>query len=80
MSGVLLKSQQNTTGVTTIGANNTSITFNSRGLASNQTNFRFCDNRGGNFARSVEVLTTGYIQSGDTPGRAVWNNTAINCP
>jgi len=77
---VLLKSQENATAGPTITANNNTITFDSRGLASSSTNFSFCDNRGGNFARSVQVMTTGYIQSGDRPGQAVWNNNAINCP
>lgn len=79
-TGVLIKSQQNASTGPTIGANNNSITFNFLGLATNQTNFSFCDTRGGTYARSVEVMTTGYIQSGDTPGLAVWNNGAINCP
>lgn len=79
-TGVLIKSQQNASTGPTIGANNNSITFNSRGLATSQTNFSFCDTRGGTYARSVEVMTTGYIQSGDTPGLAVWNNGAITCP
>lgn len=79
-TGVLLKSQQNASIGPTISANNSSITFNSRGLASSQTNFSLCDVRGASYARSVEVMTTGYIQAGDTAGTAVWSNSAMSCP
>ncbi len=79
-AGILLKSQENGTAGPNITANNNTITFDARGLASSQTNFSLCDTRGSNFARSIEVMTTGYIQSGDTPGRAVWNNNTIACP
>lgn len=79
-TGILLKSQQNDNSGPTINSNLSSITFDSRGLASGQSNFSFCDSRGGTFAHSVEVMTTGFIQSGDTPGQAVWNNSSLNCP
>ncbi|HHM0577239.1 TPA: type IV pre-pilin, partial [Legionella pneumophila] len=32
------------------------------------------------FARSAMVLATGFVQSGTTPGQAVWSNGALNCP
>jgi len=79
-SAVLLKSEQYSLAGPAINANNNTVTFNPRGLAANQTNFSLCDARGSRFARSVGVMATGYIQSGDTPGRAVWNNLALSCP
>ena len=79
-TAVLLRSQQNSTVSTTVSANNTSVTFDFIGLASGATNFSFCDARGGTFARSIQVMATGYVQSGDTPGQAVWNNNPMTCP
>ncbi len=79
-TSVLIKSQENSPNGPTITANNNSVTFNSQGSASSQTNFSFCDDRGASFAHSVEIMTTGYIQSGNTPGQAVWNNNAMTCP
>lgn len=79
-TGILLKSEQNNAVGPTISANGTSITFDERGLANSQTNFTFCDTRGGTFAHSVEVMTTGFIQSGAVRGQAVWNNAALACP
>ena len=57
-----------------------SITFDSRGLATTQANFKACDHRGGAFARSVEVLPTGFIQTGSTMGMAAWDGGALTCP
>jgi type IV fimbrial biogenesis protein FimT len=79
-AATLLKSQQNGNNSPTISANTNSITFSAHGLASAQTNFTLCDTRGSIYARSVEVMTTGYIQSGPTTGQAVWNNNALACP
>lgn len=71
----------------TLGANDptlsstvTSVTFDSRGIATTQANFKSCDNRGGAFAQSVEVLPTGFVQSGSTMGFAVWDGGALTCP
>lgn len=58
----------------------TSVTFDSRGIATTQANFKSCDNRGGAFARSVEVLPTGFILSGDAMGTAVWDGSRLACP
>ena len=58
----------------------TSVTFDSRGIATTQANFKVCDNRGGAFAQSVEVLPTGFVQSGPTMGVSVWDNSALVCP
>ncbi|MFC5474692.1 GspH/FimT family pseudopilin [Paraherbaspirillum soli] len=57
-----------------------SVTFDPRGLATTQANFKVCDSRGAKFARSVQVLPTGFIQSGPTPGLAVWDGSALTCP
>ncbi len=57
-----------------------SVTFDSRGIATTQANFKSCDNRGGTFARSVNVLPTGFIQSSSTMGIAVWDGSALTCP
>lgn len=57
-----------------------SVLFDPHGLATTQNNFTLCDNRGSAFAHSVEVLATGFIQSGATAGQAVWNNGALTCP
>lgn len=80
-TAVLLKSQQNSaTSPITISSSAASVTFDSHGLAVTQSNFKLCDARGGQFARSVMVSATGYVQSGATPGFAVWNNAALACP
>ncbi len=57
-----------------------SVTFDSRGIATTQANFKTCDNRGATFARSVEVLPTGFIQTSTTMGVAVWDGGALTCP
>lgn len=75
----LLRSKQNTMGPT-INSNVTSIIFTAHGLSSNQSNFTFCDDRGSAYARSVEVMATGFIQAGQTAGTAVWNNASLTCP
>jgi type IV fimbrial biogenesis protein FimT len=79
-TATLLKSQQNDDKAPTVTSTLNLITFDARGLASGQAHFSLCDSRGGSFARSVEVMTTGFIQSGDTPGKAAWNNKSITCP
>ena len=56
------------------------VTFDPRGITTTQANFKSCDNRGGSFARSVEVLPTGFIQSSTTMGTAAWSGGALACP
>ena len=57
-----------------------SVTFDSRGIATTQANFKSCDSRGGTFVRSVSVLPTGFIQSSPTMGVAAWDGSALTCP
>lgn len=80
-TATLLHSEQNapTTGLL-ITANINSVTFDEHGLASNQSNFTLCDSRGSTYAQSVEVMATGFIQQGATPGVAIWNNGVLTCP
>ena len=78
--GTLLKSQQASSTDPVLTANVASVVFDSHGLATTQSNFKLCDDRGGAFARSIEVLATGFVQPGNTPGQAVWDNSALTCP
>jgi type IV fimbrial biogenesis protein FimT len=78
--GTLLKSQQASPTDPLLTANVTSVVFDSHGIATTQSNFKLCDDRGGAFARSIEVLATGFVQPGNTPGQAVWDNSALTCP
>ena len=57
-----------------------SVIFDARGIATTQANFKSCDSRGGAFAQSVRVLTTGLVQSGSVMGTAVWDGGALTCP
>lgn len=57
-----------------------SVTFDAHGIATTQSHFKLCDSRGGQYAQSVEVIPTGFVQRGDTAGFAVWDSTALNCP
>jgi type IV fimbrial biogenesis protein FimT len=79
-AATLLKSQQNAGNAPTVSANASEVLFDRYGLSTTQSNFTLCDSRGGTFARSVEVLATGYVQSGTAPGQAVWNNGTLTCP
>ncbi|CEG58505.1 GspH/FimT family pseudopilin [Legionella fallonii] len=79
-TSTLLKSQQYSSNDPTLSSNVTSVTFDAHGIATTQSNFKLCDNRGGTFATSVEVLATGFVQLGNTPGQAVWDNSALACP
>ncbi len=56
------------------------VTFDTRGIATTQSNFKICDQRGGAFAQSVQVLPSGFVQSGSTMGSAVWNGSGLACP
>ena len=58
----------------------TIVSFDSTGLATSQANFKSCDSRGGSYARSLEVLPTGFIQTGSGMGIAAWNGATLTCP
>lgn len=77
-AATLLKSQAFTT--SRIAATVTSIVFDNHGLATTQNNFTVCDTRGASYARSIQVLATGFVQAGPTAGVAVWNNGSLTCP
>ncbi len=79
-TGSLLKSQQYSPTDPTLSSNVTSVVFDAHGIATTQSNFKLCDSRGGSYATSVEVLATGFVQLGNTPGQAVWDNSALACP
>lgn len=76
----LIKSQQSTNADPELTANVSNVIFDPHGLSTTQSNFTLCDSRGSTYARSIEVLATGYVQAGATPGQAVWNNGALACP
>lgn len=82
---VLLQSQQSgprdpvLSPVAIQGVTPASVVFDARGLAATQSNFILCDARGSAFARSLQVLATGYVQLGATPGLALWGST-LTCP
>lgn len=75
----LLISQQNGPGGITLSST-ANVLFDARGLATSPANFSICDSRGTPFGRSVQVLATGFVQVGDTPGVAVWGSPALACP
>ncbi len=77
---ILLLSYPNGTNDPVLSSATTSVTFDLRGITTTQANFKLCDDRGGAFARSVKVLPTGFVQSGDTMGSAVWDGSALACP
>ncbi|GAC1408907.1 MAG: hypothetical protein NVSMB6_08370 [Burkholderiaceae bacterium] len=56
-----------------------SVAFDTRGLAVTQANFKFCDTRGAAYARSVQVLLTGFVQAGPVAGAAIWGGM-LTCP
>lgn len=56
------------------------VFFDARGLSTTQSNFTICDSRGTSFSRSVQVVSTGFVQAGDTVGAAVWGMPALSCP
>lgn len=62
------------------GATAANVTFDARGISTTQVNFKLCDTRGGTFAESVEVLPTGFVQSGSNVGMAVWDGSGLVCP
>lgn len=79
-TSVLLRSQQNSSLDPTLLSSTANVQFDQHGLATTQSNFTLCDSRGGSFAQSIEVMATGFVQAGTTPGQAVWNNNALACP
>ncbi|MCE0724625.1 MULTISPECIES: GspH/FimT family protein [Legionella] len=79
-ASTLLKSQQLSPSDPVLSGNVANVVFDSHGVTTTPSNFKFCDSRGGAFGRSVEVLATGYVQSSTTPGQAVWDNSALTCP
>ncbi|KTD74296.1 GspH/FimT family protein [Legionella tucsonensis] len=76
----LLQSQQLSPSDPVLSGNVASVVFDPHGVTTSPSNFKFCDRRGGAFARSIEVLATGYVQSSTTPGQAVWDNSTLTCP
>lgn len=79
-TSILLQSQQLTPSDPVLSGTVANVVFDPHGLTTTPSNFKFCDSRGGTFARSIEVLATGFIQFGATPGQAVWDNSALTCP
>lgn len=78
----LLQSVQNTmvNGPTISSPNGVaSVGFSPVGLAPTPAEFVICDSRGGSFAYSVQVQSTGFVEVGTTQGVAVWGG-AISCP
>ncbi|MFY7698147.1 MAG: GspH/FimT family pseudopilin [Legionella sp.] len=76
----LLKSEQNLSEQITVKSLATRITFNSQGVVGSQSNFTLCDTRGSQFARSLTIMASGFIQSGNVPGQSVWNSAPLTCP
>ncbi len=66
--------------VLSVPNNVASVSFGTNGLASAQINFKLCDPRGGTFARSLVVMSSGFIQQGATLGQAVWDGGSLTCP
>lgn len=79
-TSTLLQSQQLLSADPVLSSNVASVVFDPHGLTTTSGNFKFCDRRGGAFARSIEVLATGFVQSGETSGQAVWDNSTLTCP
>jgi type IV fimbrial biogenesis protein FimT len=84
-TGVLLQSYQTgphdpiLSAVAFNGVTASAIVFDPRGLAATQSNFKICDSRGATYARSLQVIATGSVQQGPTPGQAIWGG-ALACP
>ncbi|STY30142.1 type IV pre-pilin [Legionella wadsworthii] len=76
----LLQSQQFTPSDPVLTGNVANVVFDTHGLTTTPSQFKFCDGRGGTFARSIQVLATGFVQSSATAGQAVWDNSALTCP
>ncbi|MEO6920040.1 MAG: GspH/FimT family pseudopilin [Collimonas sp.] len=78
-TGTLLKSYPVSSNAPTLSSATSTVLFDTRGLAVTQANFKFCDNRGASFARSLQVALTGSVILGPTPGTAIWGG-ALSCP
>jgi prepilin-type N-terminal cleavage/methylation domain-containing protein len=65
--------------VTVAGVTPAAVTFDTHGVTTTAARFQSCDARGSNFARTTQVLPTGFVQLGVTPGTAVWGGS-ITCP
>lgn len=76
---LIQSNQLNPNSLTVITNSVGQVVFDSQGLASSQTNFTICDSRGGSSATSLTVLPSGYIQSSDKLGQAVWNGASLAC-
>lgn len=79
-TATLLKSLQFSPTDPVLTSNVSTVVFDSHGIATTQSNFKFCDSRGGSFAKSIVVMATGFVQGENSPGRAIWNNSALSCP
>ena len=77
---VLRQSHQIVGGNPALSASATQVVFDARGLAGMLVSFKLCDSRGATFSRSVQVLATGLVQVGATPGQAAWGGAALSCP
>lgn len=62
------------------GAAATSILFDPRGLSTIPSYFKLCDSRGAASALSIQVLPTGFVQAGPTPGQPIWGGGPLSCP
>lgn len=78
--GTLLQSKEFSSTDPVLLSSSANVIFDAHGIATTQTNFTLCDQRGSQFAQSVEVLATGFVQIGSTKGQAVWDNSALACP
>lgn len=79
-TGTLLQTQQTVINTPVLSGSPVKLTFDTHGLTSTGGNYTICDKRGASFALSAQVLATGFIQSGPTPGTAVWDNSNLACP
>lgn len=55
----------------------TSVSFNSRGITGTPAQFKLCDSRGANYARSVLLQATGLALAGQTGGLGLTNAAAV---
>jgi type IV fimbrial biogenesis protein FimT len=70
-----------------VGANDTvaeaagqlAVVFLSNGATAAAASFRICDSRGGPYAHSIDVSSTGRVLSAQTPGFTVYG-VALGCP
>lgn len=79
-AATLLQTQQLSSNSPVLTGTTSTLIFEPHGMTSTTSLFKLCDPRGAQFARSVEVLATGFIQAGETAGQSVVDNTALACP